>query len=204
MARRNDHSREELKKMILRSALGIVGKKGFEALTARAVASDIGYAPGTIYNIFASMEDLYLSVNAHTLDKLYDALSDPACKNDTKSPLQNIKKMAELYRNFAHENRTYWVMLFTHSLPAGQKAPAWYQEKINLLFEPLEELLGPYYSTRQIKKRKMAARALWASIHGVCFLEETGKIPLINNQELATDMAQYLIENFISGITNNP
>jgi hypothetical protein len=46
----------------------------------------------------------------------------------------------------------------------------------------------------------MAARVLWASVHGICFLKETGKIPLISNQENPPDMTGYLIDNFIAGI----
>lgn len=201
MARRSDHNREELKRMILDSAWRIVTGKGFEGLTARAVAKDIGYAPGTIYNLFDSMDDLYLSVNALTLDKLYKVLSDPSICSSEKTVLENMKAMAGLYMTFAHENRAHWLMLFTHHLPEGQKIPQWYQEKIDLLFQPLEELLKPYYDDDEDKKRKIAARALWASIHGVCFLEQTGKLPVMDDKDMqARAMVDYLIESFFRGL----
>ncbi len=202
MARRSDHTRDELKEVILNASWKIIEKHGFSGLTARRIANDIGYAPGTIYNIFSSMDDLYLAVNSMTLDKLYDTLSSTECQAPKKTPIQNIKKMAQLYRAFTKKHRSHWLMLFTYILPKGKKPPSWYQEKITRLFEPLENLLKPFYSEKQSRKRKMAARVLWASVHGICFLEETGKIPLISNQENPPDMTGYLIDNFVSGIQN--
>ncbi len=200
MARRKDHTRDELKNLALDSAWRIVGKEGFEALTARRVASDIGYAPGTIYNLFESMDDLYLAINSRTLDLLYEVLASPACNDPSKSPVRNMKSMAALYMAFARDYRPYWLMLFSHRLPEGRKSEAWYQMKIDRLFTPLETFLHPLYPARQKKKREMAARALWSSVHGLCFLQETGKIPLVGGRAPAGELADYLIDTFIAGI----
>ena len=68
MARRSDHSREELYALILDSARSIVEEDGFSGLTARRVASSIGYAPGTIYNLFSNLDDLILHLRGKVLD----------------------------------------------------------------------------------------------------------------------------------------
>ena len=200
MARRKDHSRDELKAMALDGAWRVVGEEGFEALTARRLAAEIGYAPGTIYNLFASMDDLYLAVNGRTLDALYETLNSPACNDPRRTPVQNMKAMAALYMQFAAANRAHWLMLFSHRLPEGRKAEAWYQARVDRLFEPLERLLKPLFPPRQNRRRLMAARVLWSSVHGLCFLQETGKIPLIGGASAAKDMAGYLIETFVAGI----
>lgn len=199
MARRSDHSRQELKEMILEAAWRIVGQEGFEGLSARRVAAEIGYAPGTIYNIFDSMDDLYLQLNARTLDQLQGVLTSQACNDHKKTPVQNMKKMASLYMAFAHEFRPYWLMLFSHRLPEGRQLEEWYQDKIDQLFDPLENLLQPLFSTKQDQKRKMAARVLWSSVHGLCFLQESGKIHLVGGKT-SSDMASYLIDAFVAGI----
>ena len=203
MARRSDHTRDELKEMIIKVSSKTIEKEGFEKLTARRIAKDIGYTPGTIYNLFDSMADLYLEINGITLDKLYEVLSSDKCRSDKKTPIQNMKKMAQLYKDFSEDNRAHWLMLFTYRLPEGKELPDWYQEKITRLFMPLEDLLQPYYSPQQSRKRKMAARTLWASVHGIFFLEETGKITLVANQESPSTMTNYLIDNFIYGIEKN-
>lgn len=200
MARRSDHSREELKDLILETSWKIVGSQGFEGLTARRVATEIGYAPGTIYNLFKSMNDLYLQINGRTLDLLYETLAAPVCNDPKKEPSTNMVKMASQYMNFAKEYRPYWLMLFSHQMPEGRKSQKWYEEKIDRLFTPLENLLEPFFTPRQGKKRKMAARILWSSVHGLCFLQETGKIALVDGQSSAEDMAKYLIDTFIAGL----
>ena len=74
MARRSDHSPEELREMTLAAAIRIVDTEGFRALTARNVARAIGYTPGTLYNLFANLDDLAVHLNGNTLDRLYDLL----------------------------------------------------------------------------------------------------------------------------------
>lgn len=201
MARRSDHTREELKDLILKASWEIVEKEGGSGLTARRIAKEIGYAPGTIYNLFSSMDDLYLAINALTMQELYKVLSSPECHDPNKKPIQNMKKMAELYRQFAREHRPHWLMLFTQVLPDEKDYTPWYREQSELMFQPLEDLLEPYYSPRHDAKKQMAARALWASVHGLCFLEETKKIPLVGDQDSTMDMTEYLIESFVAGIS---
>ena len=78
MARRADHSREELYDNALAAAQRIVETDGFRALTARSVADAIGYSPGTLYNLFENLDDLIIHLNGRTLDALYDRLAPDA------------------------------------------------------------------------------------------------------------------------------
>ena len=39
-------------------------------LTARKVAQAIGYAPGTLYNLFRNRDEMILHLNGRTLDRL--------------------------------------------------------------------------------------------------------------------------------------
>ena len=203
MGRRSDHTREELKELIVKASQKIIEKQGVEGLTARRIAADIGYAPGTIYNSFASMDDLYLHINERTLDLLYDTLSSKACNDPKKNPIDNMKAMAALYMDFAQEYRPYWLMLFSHKLPEERGSVAWYQEKIDRLFEPLAELLGPFFNDKQSRQKAMAVRVLWASVHGLCLLHETASPLLVSSTKKNTaELADYLIDSFVSGIKN--
>lgn len=75
MARRSDHSREEIRAMALAAAQQIVTEQGFAALNARKIASAIGYTVGTLYLVFKNLDDLFLQLNARTLDDLHAALA---------------------------------------------------------------------------------------------------------------------------------
>ncbi len=75
MGRRSDHSRDNLRAMILEAARAILAADGLRGLTARRIAKAIGYSPGTLYNFFTNIDELILHVNAQTLDVVYDRLS---------------------------------------------------------------------------------------------------------------------------------
>ena len=96
MGRRSDHSKEELLGMALDAALHLVHRGGGEALTIRAVAKAIGYAPGTLYNLFENRDDLVLQVNAATLADLRTTLEAVTISG---GPNRDVRALAEAYRH---------------------------------------------------------------------------------------------------------
>lgn len=195
MARRKDHTRKELESLILSASCALMEKGGFGKVTARAIADKIGYTPGTIYNVFKSMDDIALHINAQTLDALHEKMSTLATR---KSTLESMKAMAAAYMDFARAHRPYWLMLFAHAADPKRKMPKWYQDKVDKLFEPLENLLAS--DIKNAKKRQAMARTLWSSVHGICYLQESGKIPIVAGATTATTMANDLIENYMRGV----
>ena len=70
MGRRSDHSRDEIQKMAIDAAAKIVETEGFQSVTARKVASKIGYTVGTLYHVFRNFDDLVIHMNAQTIDEM--------------------------------------------------------------------------------------------------------------------------------------
>ena len=199
MARRSDHTRDELRELVINTSIDIIQTDGFQALTARKIAGIIGYSPGTIYNLFPSMDALCLIINGMTIDALNETLNDPACNKVDASPAENMKAMARQYLDFAAQNKERWMMLFAYKLPEGEDVPVWFQEKVAALFAPLERILTPLYKN-DAKACKLAARTLWASVHGICFVEQTGKMPIVIGSSSGEAMTSTLIDNFVAGI----
>lgn len=201
MARRNDHTRDELRIITIQKAKNIVTNEGFHALTARRMAQEIGYTPGTLYNIFGSMDGLILEVNKQTLAAMFEQLSDQSRYKEKTSVKDNLRTMAETYLAFARANPNLWLMVFNHTMADGQPVPEWYRQTITGIFAPLEDMLSPIFMGKNNKEQILCARTLWSAVHGICFMEQTNKTPLVSS-ESATDMASYLIENFMGGLTN--
>lgn len=198
MARRSDHSREHLKDMALNAAIRIVETEGFEKLTARRLAGEIGYTPGTLYNIFGSMDGLYYAINALTLETLLNTLAKAGLK--TADAQESLMEMAGAYIGFAHKNTHLWLMLF--NAPLTGSPPDWYAEKIESVFIPLEKALLSLYDENTPKQEiTLAARTLWAAVHGICYLEITQKGPLTSTRKKTLEMASYLIRHLINGIS---
>lgn len=196
MARRSDHTKEELQELIFQTALTIITSEGYEGLTARKLSKVIGYSPGTIYNIYKSMDDLCLHINAATLDLMEKSLNSTPYSPEA-SITSNLKAMAAHYLMFVKNNKERWLMLFTHKMPTNTPLPPWFRDKVENAFKPLESLIAPYYPNNK-KEAHLAARALWASVHGICLVEQAGKMPLISNNS-TSEMIEFLIDNLSLG-----
>ncbi len=102
MARRSDHTREQLTELALSSAEQLLNTKPASALSTRQIATKMGYTVGTLYQIFKNLPDLLLHVNARTLKRLYEDCLRLEIKHH--SPEDNILAYANLYLEFAHKH----------------------------------------------------------------------------------------------------
>jgi AcrR family transcriptional regulator len=200
MARRSEHSLEEIKTMVLDAAEAIVISEGFAALKVRKVALEIGYTVGSIYMVFTNMGDLIMHVKARTLDGLADQLGEhlPEC-----APQEKILKLAKSYLQFANENYNLWSMIFEHRLPDHEKTPDWYQAKIDQAFVKVEKLLGQLAPEPDQSDIQSAARALWSGVHGICVLSLTGTLDAVGVKKVENNIV-LLVENFIRGWASVP
>jgi len=170
MPRRTDHTRDELRDLALATATGIVAREGLSGLTARRVAREIGYTIGTIYNIFTDLDDLINHMNARTLD----ALETTCLKvGDGQTGADLLRRLADAYVAFAHENPGLYGALFEHRQPGAGRPPAWYDRKVSNLLGMIEKSLQPF---DRFADPQTAAMTLWASVHGIVMLEITDKL----------------------------
>jgi len=196
MARRSDHSRDEIKEMALVAGEKIIEEEGYKALTARRVSSAIGYTVGSLYLVFSNLDDLRLQINTRTLDQLLSGLDEVMKRCNT--PHDCIKALAREYLRFAQRNELRWLMVFEHKLPAGIETPAWYLNHIEKLFECIDQ---QFYSLGSVKAQTgsvRAARALWSGVHGICILASTGKLNVVSG-ETVESVVDTLVDNFLKG-----
>ncbi len=194
MARRSDHSRDELLEMALIAARELAEEDGLRGVTARGVARKIGYTIGTIYNLFDDLDDLIVHLNVITLDRLYGALSS---KRLGKGPEKDLLTLARAYVRFTQDHPRLWGLLFEHRLPEGRSLPDWYYERVFRLYGLIENAIEPYFTARQQRQRLHTARVLWCSIHGICSLAELHKLAAI---EAPSEMVKTLVTNFVGGM----
>ena len=198
MARRSDHSRDEIREMSLAAAEGIIREQGYGALSARKVASAIGYTVGTLYLVFRNLDDLVLRVNGRTLDALYGRLvhAMKTCENGTACALA----LGKTYLGFATEQPHRWGAIFEHSLPPGEPLPQDYLEKVARIFELVEGVLHRLAPERPDTEIAKAARALWSGVHGVCILGLTGRLAMEDSHSLE-ELVESLIANYLDGFS---
>lgn len=196
MARRSDHTRDELRSMAIAAGQNIIAQEGFSKFSARKVAKEIGYTVGTIYNIFDSHDMLILHINAATLDEMEQFIVkrlDHEMQADVF-----MKHLAACYLDFARTHYASWSALFEHNLPPDVALPGWYAEKITQLFSLIEQPLLPLLGNPEEARR--AAKTLWAAIHGICMLGLSGKLDLVGADPIQALMDE-LIDHYLAGHT---
>lgn len=198
MARRYDHSREELYEMILTEARRQVMEGGLRSMSARKIAKEIGYSVGTIYNVFLNFDDLILHLNSNTLDLLRENLS---ISSEDLQPADQLRELAGGYIKFTRTNENLWNCLFDNRLQLNDGLPDWYSAKIDLLLEMIEQAIAPLFATDDKFARHQSAWVLWCSFHGICSLanfERTDDAAAA----YATSLTDQLIENYLAGLKN--
>lgn len=198
MARRSEHTSEQLKEMILEASETLVAEEGIEALTVRKVAFSIGYTVGSIYMVFANMNDLIMHVKARTLDQLTTQLQqvEPA-----ESAEQYLRHLALAYLKFARHNFNCWQTIFSNL--DNKPIPVWYRQKFDVMLAPIEvacKQLFPGQSDQQIQR---TVKVLWSGLHGVCLAELNGSFGS-DDEENARFSAVLLIDSFIRGCQQAP
>jgi AcrR family transcriptional regulator len=178
MARRKDHTPEQLRTLIRSAAEKLIYHKGLDGLTARALAEEIGYTPGTIYNFYRDMDALVIDINFETLGHLYDLCQ----KRIENLPLDfsKVSALAYAYVDFAHENVRAWETVFAITYKGEKKVrlPKHYQARLLKLFSLIEFTLHECLKMPE-KKARPAARLLWACLHGITVLTLDGRLSLI-------------------------
>ena len=194
MARRKDHSHDQLHKMALDATREIAEKEGLSGITARRIAKQIGYSPGTLYNVFENLDDLIIQLNMDTLDALYSVCKAAPTNDD---PVVALKSLARVYIRFTDDHPRLWSLLFERGVPHGEQLPERHFEKVLQLLALAEVSIAPMFPPGREDERLHSVRVLWTGLHGICSLSATGTMA---KNETPEAMADTLITNFIAGL----
>jgi AcrR family transcriptional regulator len=198
MARRSEHSRDEIHAMALEAAERIVAAEGYSGLSARKVAAAIGYTVGTLYLVFENLDDLALQVNARTLDTLYERMV--AQLEDCGSPPDCLQRLGQAYVRFATGNANRWSMIYELSLASDRALPDYYRDKVQRALALVEQALAPLMTGQSDDQIARAARALWGGVHGICILALTDRLD-VTGPESVEELSTVLVRNFVAGLT---
>ena len=193
MARRTDHSREELAELVVGAAETLARREGLRGIAMRRIAAEIGYAAGSIYNAVGDLDAVVLRVNARTLERLRAALVrlvDPA-----RPPIENALAVADGYLDFVARQPRLWGVILEHVLPPGSDFPTG-REGARGDDERRRRGLKPLVADEDERRRAVAT--LWASLHGLASLSSSGKLAVVDRDDPRA-MAHLLIRRFLGG-----
>jgi len=190
MARRNEHSKEELREKAINTAESIVTREGYRSLNARRVAAEMDYTAGTLYLLFKNFDELIMQINGRTLDALHKSLSDLHASGG------GIEELAIGYIRFAKQHNNLWKLLYEYHPSSDTLRPGWYHEKLDRLFLLVETVLQHSDSGIPSYQIRIATTALWSAIHGICTLEMDERLQLSVDSS-AEEVARFMVKRFM-------
>lgn len=189
MARRKDHTRTELTLLAIEAGSTLVVEKGPAALTARNVAKAIGYTPGTLYNVFENIDALAAAINIESMQQFAERLhltQDPHATNHAR-----IRKIAQAYLDFHQEKPQLWSLLFAVPLDYNSEA---YHAAIHAIFDQVTAAMAPLSQSPTLARQK--AKILWSTLHGICLLQQSGKLN-VSESDTAEELVAHFLDQFL-------
>ncbi len=188
MARRSEHTTEELKEIAIRAGFEMMDEKGYQGFSARGVAAKMGYTVGTIYHLFGDLDTFILNVNARTLDEWYE---DEVSRAPKKAE-QLVRYYAHSYLAYARAHYNRWSALFEHRMQDDAPVPKWYAPKMMRMFDLIEGAVMPHVGDDP-KAAARLAKLMWASVHGISTLSLQGKL-----DQTGAGAAERMIDDLIA------
>ena len=194
MARRSDHSREQLAEMAVAAATKLAEADGLRGVTARGIAREIGYTVGTLYNVFDNLDDLVSHMNAATMDALYDHVTAEPIDADPEAALRDL---ARRYLAFVREHPRLWSAVIEFEPQDGAPAPDWYALKAYRLVQLGEKAIAGLFAAGEDEARRRNAYVLWSALYGVTALAQAASLPEGRSPDALIDT---LVTTYIAGL----
>ncbi|MBR9874052.1 MAG: TetR/AcrR family transcriptional regulator [Vibrionaceae bacterium] len=195
MARRNDHTREELINLTLATVKDFLEENSYHELSLRKIANMIGYVPSTLVNIFGNYNLLLLHAVAQTLDEL--SQESRKATSGCKDANEALFELAYCYHDFALKHPYRWQLVFEHNMN-GAELPEWQAKRIDGMTGILESLLAEISPHRTDSEVIQASRVLWSGVHGITLLSVDDKF--FSSEPVD---GKVLISNLLSNYLNN-
>lgn len=117
--RRSDHTRDELRDLVLGEGTQLMAEVGYAGFSARELARRIGYSVSTVIGMLGGNDQLIMAINTRTFGlwagELERALS--------VRPADRIATLVNAYFDFATRNPKLWSAIYDHRLPVGHDIP---------------------------------------------------------------------------------
>lgn len=172
----------KMRSRILKAAMELYVKGGYENVTMRRIAAKIEYSPGTIYLYFQNKNDIMLQLCYQGFERL---LAHQDKLEKIADPLERLSAGGRYYLAFALENPEFYELMFTTTEVLRDSGPD--QEAAPLrAFRKFAEnvkacLDAGIFSAGEVET---TAIALWATLHGLASLQIKGRLRFLPEESL--------------------
>lgn len=178
MGRRSDHTRAELRDLLVRHGHDHLAEVGIARFSGREVAKRAGYSVGTISNVFGSVDGLVVAINSHSFTIWADLLRNRLARSGP----DRIAALVDGYFAFAEGHPQLWSAIYAHRLPEGMDLPDADREMRAALTRIVEDEIAAVLPPHTPDLARLS-RSLVAVVHGHCSFLVSGSFALMEEPE---------------------
>jgi AcrR family transcriptional regulator len=165
LGRRSDHTRAELKELLIAEGHRQLEEVGLARFSARDVAKRVGYSIGTLYNVFGTYDELILAINARTLSAWIAFLRARLAEAEGAD---RVAGLVRGYFEFATRHPNAWIAIYEHKLASEGPAPDWYLAVVAEVMGIAQAEIAAALPDAPRKEVAALARSVVATVHGHC------------------------------------
>lgn len=168
-----------LKKEILNKGWALLKKNGRDSLRIRELSKMCDCSVGTVYNLFANIDEIVLHLNSRSLDKMYTSIHRAMEKEiEGKKGLEEVfHAIGKAYMQFGMKNPNLWRSIF-ENLPIDP-IPEWYRENVQKGIQIVEKKVQDVFGIKP-KKSTQFVNFFWAAMHGMTSIMLNKKMDVVS------------------------
>jgi AcrR family transcriptional regulator len=148
--------------------------EGYDAVTMRALASELGVSPMTPYTYFEDKEDLFAAVKTDAFRRFADRQSEAFEASD--EPSERLSSLGRAYVAFALDEPDAYRVMFELRQPTKRNDPE-LEAQQKRAFSYLRAAAAAAVEAGSIQGDPLTiAHLLWAQVHGIVSLHLAGKL----------------------------
>jgi AcrR family transcriptional regulator len=177
--RRAQPRRTTLRDVIRNTARELFAREGYESVSMRRIAAEIGCSPMAMYRHYASKEDLLISICEETFGGMLRLLD--ARREQPGTPLEKLRKCMRLIMDFHLSHPNHYKVTFMTAVPPGPTA----DRKAAIAQRAMDRL-------RAAVRECAEAKGLDIDIELAAHLLRTGVFGVVSTLIMAPKSCQYL------------
>jgi AcrR family transcriptional regulator len=167
---------QAFRERICAAAAHLFAASGYEAVTLRAIAAELGCSPMTPYRYFSGKDEIFALVKAAAFGRFADAQERAACA--IEDPTERLAALGRAYLFFAvDEPDAYRIMFELRQGPAADQPEL--QSEGERAWRPLRDGVAGAIEAGVLEGDvDTVAHVFWAGVHGLASLYLAGKLEL--------------------------
>lgn len=193
---RRERLKQELRDEILEAARDLFVQQGYESVSMRKIADEVGCAPGTIYLHFPDKAAILGAICAETFSKLAKRME--AIRADEGSdPLESLRCGGRTYIQFGVDHPHHYWLTFGMRAPGMEGMEPRADQAGQACFNSLRGSVRRAMEAGKLRSDDVecVAQTLWAATHGVVMLLISCRaFPFIEQSRLIESALDMMIE----------